>query len=378
MQTLTAPFRRNWSNFRTWWNENYSLFRTYFIVLGLIGTFLIIYFWPWLNDRVFMSLRPGEAGVLWERFFGGTNLNYTYREGFHLVMPWNRLYVYNVRLQQTPHKIVALCKNGLPIELEVSIRHRPQDGKLPLLHSVVGPNYVDVVIKPEIEAHVRAVVSQFEPNELYTSEGYILNLIVQGAMRELSERYVSLDDLLIKRIVLPGKVADSIESKLIEEQRVFEYDFRVQQAKKEAERKAAEAQGILKFQETVAAGGSFKDYLRYAGIQATVELSKSDNAKMVVIGGADGGLPLILNMPTDDLDHQRSGAAKNPLAPKPPALFNPPGSLIPPPSTNPTVPASLSTPTAPPSAPPAGMPPSSAPPAGSATAPAPTKAPGTP
>ena len=210
-----TSIRRQWQNLRAWWHSRYPLIRNYFIALGLAGSFLTVFFWPYLNDRVFMSLQSGEAGVLWERFFGGTNLKYTYREGFHLVMPWNRLYVYNVRLQETSHKIVALCKNGLPVELEVSIRHRPQDGRLPLLHTVVGPNYLEIVVKPEIEAHVRAVVSQFEPTELYTSEGYILNLIVQGAQREIGERYISLDDLLIKRVMLPTKVADSVESKLM-------------------------------------------------------------------------------------------------------------------------------------------------------------------
>ena len=313
MQKLIASIRREWQAFRLWWRRRYPLIRNYFIFLGLLLAFLTVFFWPWLNERVFMSLRPGEAGVLWERFLGGTNLGYTYREGFHFVMPWNRLYVYNVRLQQTPHKIVALCKNGLPVELEVSIRHRPLDGRLPLLHTVVGPDYVNVVVKPEIEAHVRAVVSQFEPNELYASEGYILNLIVQGAASEIAQRYISLDDLLLKRIVLPPKIADAIEAKLIEEQRVFEYDFRLAQAQKEATRKATEAGGILSFQRTVASGGSFQDYLRYAGIQATVDLARSENAKMVVIGNSDG-LPLILNMPGDDVNRSSAQRA-SPLLP---------------------------------------------------------------
>lgn len=363
MQKLIAYFRRQGQAFRAWWHAKYPLIRNYFLVLGLILSFLTIFFWPWLNDRVFMSLRPGEAGVLWERFFGGTNLNYTYREGFHFVMPWNRLYVYNVRLQQTPHRVVALCKNGLPIELEVSIRHRPLDGRLPLLHTVVGPDYVNVVVKPEIEAHVRAVVSQFEPSELYTSEGYILNLIVQGAASEIAERYISLDDLLIKRIILPTKIAEAIEAKLIEEQRVFEYDFRVAQARKEAERKATEAAGILKFQETVAAGGSFRDFLRYAGIQATVDLARSDNAKVVVIGNSEG-LPLILNMPGEDIN--RSTQRPSPLLPNR-------GTASPPPSTpssvDPTAPANTTPPT---SAPASTTPPASAPPA---TSPPPAQSP---
>ena len=368
-----TSIRRQWQNLRAWWHSRYPLIRNYFIALGLAGSFLTVFFWPYLNDRVFMSLQSGEAGVLWERFFGGTNLKYTYREGFHLVMPWNRLYVYNVRLQETSHKIVALCKNGLPVELEVSIRHRPQDGRLPLLHTVVGPKYLEVVVKPEIEAHVRAVVSQFEPTELYTSEGYILNLIVQGAQREIGERYISLDDLLIKRVVLPTKVADSIESKLIEEQRVFEYEFRVQQAKREAERRGIESKGILTFQETVAAGGSFKDYLRYAGIQATVELAKSENAKMVVIGGADGGLPLILNM-SDDLNRSSSAATpKNPLL----SLKSPDILAPPPPPADPRAPATTPPPNSPPSTS-SVPPPTATTPESLKVAPAPEKKSGTP
>ncbi|MEI8089749.1 MAG: prohibitin family protein [Opitutaceae bacterium] len=343
MKKILNNIKYNWQDFCDWVKDNSSLIRNYFIALFLVGSFLVVYFWPYLNSRVFISIRSGETGVLWQRFFGGTNLEYTYHEGFHIIMPWDQMFIYNVRLQQTPHHIIALCKNGLPVELEVSIRHRPSDRKLTLLHSVVGPNYVETVIKPEVEALVRTVVSQFEPNELYTSEGYIINLIVQGSMSKLSERYVSLDALLIKRISLPTKIADSIEAKLIEEQRLFEYEYRVKQAQKEAERKWYEAQGILEFQKTVASGGSFRDYLRYTGIQATVELSKSNNTKLVVMGGAESnGLPLILNLPSDENERK---AADSLLNKSPNSLKQSGPSTVPPqPATNPAP-----TPPAPPS-----------------------------
>jgi prohibitin 2 len=302
----------NWRDICDWMKLNSTTIRNYIIAMALLGSFLTVYFWPYLNSRVFITVRSGNSGVLWQRFFGGTNLDHTYREGFHIIMPWDQMFIYNVRLQQTPHHIIALCKNGLPVELEVSIRHRPSIGKLTLLHSVVGPEYIETVVKPEVEALVRSVVSQFEPNELYTSEGYILNLIVQGALSKLSERFVALDALLIKRISLPVKVAESIESKLIEEQRLLEYEYRVKQAQKEAERKWYEAQGILEFQKAVASGGSFRDYLRYTGIQATVELSKSNNTKIVVMGGGESnGLPLILNLPSDEAERRAEDSILN-------------------------------------------------------------------
>jgi prohibitin 2 len=342
VKKILNNIKSNWQDFCDRVKYHSPLIRNYFIALFLISSFLVVYFWPYLNSRVFISIRSGETGVLWQRFFGGTNLDYTYHEGFHIIMPWDQMFLYNVRLQQTPHHIVALCKNGLPVELEVSIRHRPSDRKLTLLHSVVGTNYVETVVKPEVEALVRTIVSQFEPNELYTSEGYILNLIVQGSMSKLSERYVSLDALLIKRISLPTKIADSIEAKLIEEQRLFEYEYRVKQAQKEAERKWYEAQGILEFQKTVAAGGSFRDYLRYTGIQATVELSKSNNTKLVVIGGAESnGLPLILNLPSDEGERKAADSILNKSinavttsgpnpASRPPSFSTPPTPSAPP------------------------------------------------
>jgi len=302
----------NWRGICAWVKLNSTTIRNYIIAIALLGSFLTVYFWPYLNSRVFITIRSGNSGVLWQRFFGGTNLNHTYREGFHVIMPWDQMFIYQVRLQQTSHHIIALCKNGLPVELEVSIRHRPSIEKLTLLHSVVGPGYVETVVKPEVEALVRSVVSQFEPNELYTSEGYILNLIVQGALSKLSERFVALDALLIKRISLPVKVAESIESKLVEEQRLLEYDYRIKQAQKEAERKWYEAQGILEFQRAVASGGSFRDYLRYTGIQATVELSKSNNTKIVVMGGGESnGLPLILNLPADEAERRAEDSILN-------------------------------------------------------------------
>lgn len=298
--TNTRPsLKQRWTAYRIRLKQRLPTIRNYVVIVFLVTTFLIVFFWPYLINRVFVSLKPGEAGVMWERFSGGTNMDYIYREGFHIVMPWNRMYIYNMRLQQSPDSIIALCKNGLPVEIQVSIRSRPRSNYLPNLHTVVGPDYIATVVKPEIQAHVRAVVSQFEPQELYTSEGYILNLILQGAMGKISERFISLDDLLIKRIILPEQISQAIESKLVQEQMVFEAEFRVEREKREAMRKEIEAGGILEFQKKVAAGGSFRDYLRFAGIEATVRLSQSPNSKMVVIGGADGGLPLILNTPQD-------------------------------------------------------------------------------
>lgn len=310
------------------WEDRRKQIVVYLLIIGLSFAALTVYLWPYLRTRIFVSLDSGQAGVLWERFLGGTNVKYIYGEGFHLIAPWNRLYVYNTRLQQTPHTITALCKNGLSVEVGISIRYRPEYSSLPLLHKIVGPEYVETLVKPEVEAVVRTIVAQFEPAVLSGSEGYVADLIVQGAKGEVSDRYVELDDVLVKQIILPALVRDAVQAKLVEEQRAEEYQYRIRQAEQEAARKAIEAKGIRDFQEAVTNRGDFKDYLRYTGIQASLELAKSNNSKIVVFGGPAGGLPLIFNAEADRLDAAKPAAPHaeaeaTPTPPKPATATSP-------------------------------------------------------
>jgi len=263
------------------------------VLLTLVILFLALSLYP----RVFISIQSGEAGVRWERFGGGTDLEHIYAEGFHIIWPWDKMYIYNVRLQQEPHKFQALSNDGLAIDFEVSIRYQPRYSRLPILHVTVGPDYLEKVIKPEIQAQVREIVGQFSPEEIYKSEGLILKTIVQGAVGEVGVRNIILDDLLIKSIRLPDIIRESIENKLKQQEIAKEYDYRIEREEKEAERRAIEAEGIRRFQETVAAAGSFDRFLRYRGIEATLQLATSQNAKVVVVGGGSDGLPLILNLP---------------------------------------------------------------------------------
>jgi regulator of protease activity HflC (stomatin/prohibitin superfamily) len=119
--------------------------------------------------------------------------------------------------------------------------------------------------------------------------------VVQGAMAEISERYILLDDLLLKSVTLPRPVAESIESKLRAQQLAQEFDYRLMTETKEAERKKIEAEGIRNFQDTITGSGISEQFLRFKGIEATLELAKSPNSKIVIIGGGDDKLPLILD-----------------------------------------------------------------------------------
>jgi len=287
--SLKERMRANWLRIRR------SL-KGYFFLVSILG---LLFFAVFFN-RIVNFVRPGEAGVIWKPFFGGTQIDTLYKEGLQLLWPWDKLYIYNVRVQQIPHTFDALSKNGLAIHFETSIRYQPVKETLPVLHQEIGPDYVEKVVKPEVQAHVRKIVANYLPDEIYTSEGYLLEIIRQGAMAAMRERNILLDDLLIKRMDLPDTIKAAIERKLSAEQLSLQYDYLLIKERKEAERKRIEATGIRDFQLVSSEGGNFKQYLNFYGIEATLELAKSNNSKMLLMGNRDNGLPLLFNLPAGE------------------------------------------------------------------------------
>ena len=74
---------------------------------------------------------------------------------------------------------------------------------------------------------------------------------------------------------------------------MWEYEFKIDKARKEAERKKIEADGISDFQRIVNRTIT-PQLLKWKGVEATQEISKSPNSKVIVIGNGDGDLPIIL------------------------------------------------------------------------------------
>ena len=259
------------------------------VVLSLSLLFCVVYF----SNRIIISVQAGEAGVLWKRFFGGTVVDRPYGEGLHLIWPWDKMHVYNVRNQAIPHSFEVLTKKGLPIVVHLTIRYRPELDLIGVLHQEVGPRYVDVIVKPEVEAVIRSVIGRYDVAEVYTTKRSLVEKIVNEALEQTSQRYVEVDDVLLTQVTLPVKVREAIEMKLVEEQKYEAFEYILKSETEEAKRKRIEAAGIRDFQKTIAESLS-KEVLTAKGIRATEELAKSKNSKVVVIGAGDEGLPLIL------------------------------------------------------------------------------------
>jgi regulator of protease activity HflC (stomatin/prohibitin superfamily) len=188
----------------------------------------------------------------------------------------------------------VLSANGLTIRTELSYRYRPIQEKIGVLHNNVGENYHERIVIPEIRSATREVIGKYLPEELYSSKrDSIQTEIFDLAAKRIQEKNIALDAVLIRDVGLPDKLKQAIERKLQEEQSSLEYEFRLTRAEKEAERQRIEAEGKAAANRILSQSLTDK-VLRDKGIEATLRLAESPNAKVIVVGGGDEGLPLIL------------------------------------------------------------------------------------
>lgn len=259
------------------------------MITFLIIILIILALW----HRIIITIYAGEGGVLFKRF-SGTVVNKVYNEGFYIVLPWNKMTAYNLRIQEKRHDFEVLSKQGLTIKIKVSIRYRPDKEMLGVLHQKVGPNYLHSVVIPEVESVIRRYFGQLNDEEIYTSKKAILERIKIDSIEQLADKFIILDDLIVRKIQFPKIVEEAIENKITQYHKYKEYEYRIEREKLEADRKQIEANGISKYKDIIS-DNITDSYLRWKGIQATLELAKSPNAKIVVIGSGKDGMPLILN-----------------------------------------------------------------------------------
>jgi prohibitin 1 len=188
----------------------------------------------------------------------------------------------------------VLSKNGLSIKIDLSFRYNAIENEIGYLHDNIGKSYVNSIVKPEIRSVTREVIGNYLPEELYSSKREAIeDEIYAQTKARIESKYINLDAILIRDVTLPLTLQTAIEQKLKQEQESLEYEFKIDKARKEAERKEIEAKGIAEFQRIVNRTIT-PQLLKWKGVEATQEIAKSTNSKVIVIGNGDGDLPIIL------------------------------------------------------------------------------------
>ncbi|KAB2923356.1 MAG: prohibitin family protein [Bacteroidetes bacterium] len=242
-------------------------------------------------SNCFTVVPAGTVGVV--DFFGTVSDN-TLKSGINFVNPLARVVKMSIKTQELKEVMEVPSKEGLTVQLEVSVLYHLNPEKAADVYKTVGEEYESVILEPQFRSVTRGVTASFEAKALYTSEREHLSRMILDEIKVATEaRGITVESAPLRRVTLPPGLSASIEQKLQSEQESQRMQFVLTKEKQEADRKRIEAQGISDFQKIVNQGLN-EQLLRWKGIEATEKLANSPNTKVVIVGGRDG-LPLILD-----------------------------------------------------------------------------------
>jgi regulator of protease activity HflC (stomatin/prohibitin superfamily) len=233
----------------------------------------------------------GHTGVI--DFLGNVS-DETLKPGVNLVNPMAKIEKMSIKTQELKELMSVPSKEGLSVDLEISLLFKLNSEKANEIYKTVGPNYADIILVPQFRSVVRGVTARYEAKALYTaSREKLAGEILEELEKLVGPRGITVEQAPLRQIQLPSRLTQSIEEKLQAEQESQRMAFILQKEEQEADRKRIEAKGIADFQDIVSKGIS-DQLLKWKGIEATEKLANSSNSKIVVIGSGKDGLPLIL------------------------------------------------------------------------------------
>lgn len=264
---------------------NFAGFRNRALRLGVAILLLILLF------ASVVSIPTGNVGVL--TLFGRVTGD-VLDAGIHVINPLKSVQKLSVQTQSVKESANVPSNEGLILALDTSLLFRLDKTKAAQVLATVGPDYEVKIVEPTLRAAIRSSTSAHTANALYTNARELVQQQIQDELtKQLAERGVIVEAVLLRDVQLPAMLKSSIEAKQQAEQDALRMNFILQKEKQEAERKRIEAQGIADFQKIVAQGIS-PQLLEWKGIEATEKLALSNNTKVVVIGNPKNGLPLVL------------------------------------------------------------------------------------
>ena len=241
--------------------------------------------------NVFTVVSAGTVGVV--DFLGNVSDN-TLKAGVNVVNPMAKVIKFSIKTQELKEVMNVPSKEGLSVQLEISLLFRLDPDNANIIYKTVGPNYADIILMPQFRSVVRGVTARYEAKALYTaSREQLAGEIMEELEGLVGPRGITIETAALRQIILPERLTKSIEEKLQAEQESQRMAFVLKKEEQEAERKRIEAKGIKDFQ-TIVSEGINDQLLRWKGIEATEKLANSTNSKVVVIGSGKDGLPLIL------------------------------------------------------------------------------------
>ncbi len=267
------------------------------IVLAVLGFF----------TSMVKQIEPGEVGV--KKLFGSVDTSDVLTNGLHVINPLTEVIIYDTKtieytMSATHNEgdvsgddaIRVLTSDGLEVVIDLTVLFHLDPNRAPFILNSLGSTtreVVDKIVRPQAKTKIRDNAVYFDAVSLFSSKREAFHDKIYKDLTEVfAARGIILEDILIRNVALPQSVKESIEAKINAEQESQKMQFVLQKEKQEADRKRVEAQGIADYQRIITSTLTDRQ-LQYEQIKAQMELAKSPNSKIIVLGGGKNS-PILL------------------------------------------------------------------------------------
>lgn len=235
-------------------------------------------------------IRPGEVGV--KQTLGKLN-DKPVEEGVRFFNPFTTTFVrVPIRTTNIEQTLLLPSKEGLTITAEVSVLYNIEKEEAPNIIKDIGKHYERNVLINTLRSSAANISSEYFAKDMHSTRRNEIERAIQDKMNKvLGDKGFDIQAVLLKSINLPDRLSSAIEDKLRAEQQFQEMEFVVQRELKEADRKRAEAEGIRDAQAIINQGLT-PLLIQYQSIEAFRELSRSNNAKIII---TDGKAPIMVS-----------------------------------------------------------------------------------
>ncbi|MBZ5858358.1 prohibitin family protein [Flavihumibacter profundi] len=253
-----------------------------------------------------IQIDAGQIGV--KKLFGQVQKD-VLSSGLHLINPLLEIERLDVKTQNYTMSgmhdegtktgddaIRVLTADGLEVTIDLSVLYRVVTNDAPMLLQETGSDYEDKIVRPITRTRIRDNAVYYDAVALYsTKRDEFQQRIFKSIEADFKKRGLMLENLLVRNITLPLSVKATIEQKINAEQDAQKMQFVLQKERQEAERKRVEAQGIADYQRIISESLTDRQ-LQYESIKAQLEIAKSQNAKVIIMGKSNS--PIILDSKT--------------------------------------------------------------------------------
>lgn len=151
----------------------------------IVVTAIIIIVLLTLSSSLFFKVKSGERAVIFNTLSGKLDKLNVIGPGYHMKAPWSDAYIYDVTENQIEETMDVLDKNGLNINVDITVRYHPVYDSIGEIYETFRQDYQSRLVRPEVRSTVRQVMGRYTAEEIYSTK----RPEVEGAIRRKLRQY---------------------------------------------------------------------------------------------------------------------------------------------------------------------------------------------